>query len=63
MDCDMKQNSASVETLVAAIAHSPIVIRPPVPLLPQGFEEVDIAILSWLAAEAERIRRNFVLMH
>jgi hypothetical protein len=58
----MDQNPASLETLVSAIAGSPIVVVPPAPLLPAGFEEVDIAILSWLAGEAARMRRSFALM-
>jgi hypothetical protein len=62
MKCPMDHNPVSVETIAAAIAGSPIVVMPPVTLLPAGFEEVDIAILNWLAGEAERMRRNFALM-
>jgi hypothetical protein len=38
------------------------VVLPPT-LLPPGFEEVDLAILNWLAGEAQRMRRSFALMH
>ena len=63
MKCPMDQNPASVETIAATIAGSPIVVVPPVALLPAGFEEVDVAILNWLAAEAARMRsRSFALM-
>jgi hypothetical protein len=62
MKCPMDHNPVSVETIAATIAGSPIVVMPPVTLLPAGFEEVDIAILNWLAGEAERMRRSFALM-
>jgi hypothetical protein len=56
------QSSASMETLMAEIAHSPIVVRQSAPLLPAGFDEVDVAILAWLAGEAQRARRHATLM-
>jgi len=63
MKQQMDQNPVSVETLATAIAHSPIVVVTPATLLPDGFEEVDIAILSWLAGEAQLMRRRgFALM-
>jgi hypothetical protein len=55
------QDSLVLETLVAAVARSPIVVARPAVLLPAGFDEVDLAILSWIAAEAPQ-RRNFTLM-
>ncbi|MGO9628309.1 MAG: hypothetical protein ACLPXW_04850 [Xanthobacteraceae bacterium] len=58
----MDQDPVGVEALVAAIACSPIIVLPPVTLLPAGFEEVDVAILNWLAAEARRMRRSLSLM-
>ncbi|MGA8651550.1 MAG: hypothetical protein WB677_13170 [Xanthobacteraceae bacterium] len=58
----MDQDPVGVEALVAAIARSPIIVLPPVTLLPAGFEEVDVAILNWLAAEARRMRRSLSLM-
>ena len=63
MKCPMDQNPVSVETITATIAGSPIVVLPPVTLLPACFEEVDLAILNWLAGEAQRMRRSFELMH
>jgi len=59
----MDQKAVSLETIAATIAGSPIVIMPPVTLLPAGFEEVDVAILDWLAGEAQRMRRGFAFMH
>jgi hypothetical protein len=56
------QSFISMETLVAEIAHSPIVVRQPATLLPAGFDEVDVAILAWLAGEAQRLRRHATLM-
>ncbi len=49
--------------LAAVVAHSQIVVPQPVravPLLPAGFDEVDIAILDWIAAEGRRASRDFV---
>ncbi|MGO9047460.1 MAG: hypothetical protein ACLQFW_11305 [Xanthobacteraceae bacterium] len=62
MKFSMDQDPVGVEALVAAIARSPIIVLPPVTLLPAGFEEVDVAILNWLAAEARRMRRSLSLM-
>jgi hypothetical protein len=62
MKCPIDQNRASVEALVAEIARSPIVVAEPVSLFPAGFEEVDLAILAWLAGEARRMRRSAALM-
>jgi hypothetical protein len=56
------QSFASVETLMAEIARSPIVILQSAPPLPAGFDEVDVAILAWLAGEAQRMRRHATLM-
>ena len=57
-----------VETLAAAIARSEIVVarvvaQPVTRLrLPAGFEEVDIAILDWIAREGRRVGRSLVRM-
>ena len=46
-----------IETLSVVIARSQIVVaRPPCRRLPAGFDEVDIAILNWIAAEGRRPR-------
>jgi hypothetical protein len=55
------QDGIAVETLVAAVARSPIIVPRPAVLLPPGFDAVDVAILDWIAAEA-RQRRSFALM-
>jgi hypothetical protein len=48
----------SVETIGAVISRFLIFVLPPVTLLPPSFDEVDIAILHWLAGEAQRARRS-----
>jgi hypothetical protein len=53
----MDQDLVSVETIGVVIACSPIIVLLPV-RLPPGFDEVDIAILHWLAGEAQRARRS-----
>ncbi len=58
----MDQHQLTLETLLAAIACSPIMIARPAPRLPAGFEDIDMAILNWIAAEARLSRRVFVLM-
>jgi hypothetical protein len=56
------QERLTLETLVAAIARSPIVVARPAARFPTGFETVDMAVLEWIAAEGRRIGRGFVLM-
>ena len=57
-----------VETLAAVIARSEIVVARVVAQLavrrrlPAGFEEVDIAILDWIAREGRRVGRSLVRM-
>ncbi len=56
-----------LEALAAVIARSPIVVaerpaRPPRRRLPAGYEEVDVAILEWIAAEGRRAGRSFIRM-
>ncbi len=47
-----------IATLAAMIAHSQIVVPKPVcpafDHLPAGFDDVDVFILDWIAAEARR---------
>jgi hypothetical protein len=49
-----------IETLAAAIARSPIVVAqaPACRRLPDSFEDVDVAILDWIAAEGRRVGRS-----
>lgn len=52
-------------TIAAVIARSPIIVaQPPVPVrgLPAGFDQVDAAILDWIAAEGRRIGHSFTRM-
>ncbi|MGA8610775.1 MAG: hypothetical protein WB760_03480 [Xanthobacteraceae bacterium] len=55
-----------IATLAAMIAHSQIVVREPPQVvfdhLPGGYEEIDIAILDWIAAEGRRVGRGLALM-
>ena len=63
MESSMDQNLVNVETIGAVIARSPIVVPSPVTLLPEGFEEADLAVLNWLAAEGARLRRGVAPVH
>ena len=45
------------------IAHSPIVVELPAAIaqhLPAGFDDVDIAILEWIAAEGRRKEKAYI---
>jgi hypothetical protein len=44
------------------IARSPIVMARSAARFPAGFDEVDAAILDWIAAEGRRMGRGFALM-
>jgi len=53
------QEGPSLEALVALIEHSHIVVAEPgepAARYPAGFEDVDIAILKWLAGERRLVR-------
>ena len=59
------QNRRTLETLTALIARSPIVVAASAKsaaLFPAGFDEVDVAILDWIATEGRRLGRSFVRM-
>jgi hypothetical protein len=52
-----------LSVLSAVIAHSQIVVVLPfvtAQQLPAGFDDVDIAILEWIAAEGRRIGRDYL---
>jgi len=53
-----------LETLAAVIARSQIMVATPCAPrhLPAGFDEVDVAILDWIAAEGRRSGRRFARM-
>jgi hypothetical protein len=59
------QGQSSLEAIVAAIAHSPIVVARQRRLAGHfhivGFEDVDIAILQWIARERRQFG-TFVVM-
>ena len=58
----MDQAPSILEFIAAAIARSPIVVAQPAERLPDGFDDVDVAILEWIAAEGRRIGRGVVLI-
>jgi hypothetical protein len=54
-----------VETLAVVIACSQIVVtqpHSPMQSLPGGFDDVDIAVLDWIAAEGRSISRRLLRM-
>jgi hypothetical protein len=55
------QDGLSLETLVSSIALSPIVGPQATQSLPASFEEVDVAVLNWIAAEARRMSQRFIV--
>jgi hypothetical protein len=58
MKLSRDQDSLAFKILAAMIAHSQIVVAQPAksaPHFPAGFDEVDISILDWIAAEARRV--------
>jgi hypothetical protein len=66
------QARLDIETLASAIAQSPIVMTPAAARrrLPDdlqdmgfremGFEDIDVAILEWIAAEGRRVGRSLI---
>ncbi len=55
------QNRRTLETVTALIARSQIVVAAPAKsaaLFPAGFDEVDVAILDWIATEGRRLGRG-----
>ena len=60
-----EHNCPDLATLAAVIGHSPIIVALPTArraCLPAAFDERDIAILEWIAAEGRRIGRGYALM-
>jgi hypothetical protein len=57
---------ADLETLAMVIARSQIVVADPAlrrrlpQRLPSGFDEVDVAVLDWIAAEGRRADRRYL---
>ena len=62
MKRSIDQDDVTLEMLVAAIAHSQIVVEGPAKRLPDGFDDADAAILDWIAAEGHRLGHSFVRM-
>jgi hypothetical protein len=53
---------AALDLILAVIARSQIVLAARSVSLPAGFEDIDIAVLNWIAAEGHRIGRSFTQM-
>jgi len=62
MKLSIVQDRVTVEMLAAAIAHSQIVVAGPAKRLPDGFDDVDVAILDWIAAVVLRLVLSFMRM-
>ena len=63
MDAVMDLDRPDLGTLAAVIARSSIVLaREPVAALPAGFDDIEIAILDWIASEGRRAGYSFVRM-
>jgi hypothetical protein len=58
----MDLDRPDLETIAAVIAHSQIVVVRPARSLPAGFDDIDVVILDWIAAEGRRARRRYVRM-
>jgi hypothetical protein len=53
--------SPDPSTLTATIAHSQIIVTLAVAQrFPAGFDDQDVAILQWIAAEGHRARRSYL---
>jgi hypothetical protein len=53
---------SDLATLTAVIARSQIIAVEPAKILPDGYGDVDVAILEWIAAEGRRSGVSFVRM-
>ena len=64
VQCPMDGENTDLETIVAVIARSLIVVAEPAlrQRLPAGFDEADVAILNWIAAAGRRAGQNFARM-
>jgi hypothetical protein len=65
MTMAINQQRCDVTSFAAAIARSPITAsagRRGSGRLPDGYDEIDAAILVWIAAEARCAARTFTLM-
>ena len=63
MNLTIGTNKSDLATLAAVIARSQIVVaaaRSDSRRFPAGFDDIDIAILEWIAAEGRRLGRGLV---
>jgi hypothetical protein len=58
----MNQDRLILEALSATIARSPIMVAHQAVRLPPGYDEVEIVVLQWIAAEGRRIGRAIPVM-
>jgi len=61
MKMPLGRDRSLLETIMALIGQSPIVVAKPLGNLPAGFTEVDVMVLDWIAAEGRDITRNHAL--
>ena len=65
MKLSIDQGHLVLDTIAALISRSPIVAPEPAKCaarLPAGFDDVDVAVLEWIAAEGRRFGRSLVRM-
>ena len=66
MTMAINAHRCDVMPFAAAIARSPILMgagaRRGAARLPDGFDEIDAAILAWIASESRRVAPAFTLM-
>jgi hypothetical protein len=55
MELAADTHDVMLQALTATIARSQIVVWRPAAPLPAGFDDVDVAILNWIAAEARQL--------
>ena len=59
----MGQELSLLAAIWALIGCSPIIVPKPVAGLPDGFTEIDAAVLEWIAAEGRHIGRGSYAHH
>jgi hypothetical protein len=55
----IRGQSSLLQVIVATIGRSPIAVALPQVDLPDGFTEVDVAVLDWIAAEGRRLNHGY----
>ena len=55
----VRSDRSLLQAILAMIGRSPIAVARPAVDLPDGFTEVDVAVLEWIAAEGRRFGQGF----